>query len=177
MKVTLLILISLVLCISFSVADETTGAHHVSPETKLATQRALFVVKQGVTTDGRVAILASSDTHVVAVHRMVQNRLRNLRVWQEKSPDGWSTLFVVEQFRPRQTFEVRVAQHVSPETLQLKWTSRTAFMFCGTNSAHQLMLYEIDVHALTIRSLVTELSRCPIRSTMRLSTDEYDTLI
>lgn len=172
MRRSIFILASLVLFVSFSISDIVFGAEHVSPETKLATRREMFVVKQGVSSDGSIFILSSSHNGLNSLHQKVQNRSQNLRVWQERSPDGSSTLFFVEQFRPRQLFEVRMTSRVSPETLRLAWNSPTSFMFCGTESDGQQKRFDIDVHALTLQKSSAEPARCPTESNGSLSSDE-----
>ena len=105
----------------------------VSPETLLAEHRALFQVKQGMSSDRNLILFQNNTAALAPLYRVEMNHLRNLRVWSRASDDGMETVFFVEQVRPRQTFEVRGNFLVSPESVHLTWTTPETFLFCGAD--------------------------------------------
>mgnify|MGYP001764771609 CR=1 FL=1 len=77
---------------------------------------------------------------------MVMNKNRTLRAWVSSAPLEPVTI-IVEQVRPRITYEVMGNFFVSPERSRVTFSDSSTLVLCGVDGHEQEIGFSIDLHA------------------------------
>lgn len=137
---------------AFAVLEIHSG-NYVSPETALTNHRDAFVVKQGVSPNGDLAITlvpAALIPHV-PLYAKVPNHNRTLRVFIAENRGGGTALYI-EKSKPRSFFVLSGSFSVSPDTVSFMWLDSMSLLFYGTATGGTPMRYTVNLSDLLLKS-------------------------